>query len=58
MYINRILLLVLMLLYVFGPLMGDWISAGGTQWYRPHLLWLGVIAAVGLSMRRDTPDES
>jgi len=45
MYLNRILLLVLVLLYVFAPMMADWIAAGGTQWYRPHLIWLLVIAA-------------
>ena len=43
MYLNRILLLVLVLLYVFAPMMTDWIAAGGTQWYRPHLIWLLVI---------------
>jgi hypothetical protein len=39
MYLNRILLLVLVLLYVFAPTMADWVAAGGTQWYRPHLIW-------------------
>ena len=43
MYLNRILLLVLVLLYVFAPMMADWIAAGGTKWYRPHLIWLLVI---------------
>lgn len=54
MYINRILLLVLVILYVFSPLMADWIGNAGAQWYRPHLLWLAVIGIVGLAIQRDT----
>ena len=57
MYINRILLLVLVILYVFAPAMADWIDAGDMQWYRPQLLWLGVIAVVSLAMYRDPRDE-
>lgn len=57
MYVNRVLLLVLVLIFVLYPLAQDWIGGGGTQWYRPHLLWLGVIVAVSLSMRLDRRDE-
>jgi hypothetical protein len=56
MYLNRILLLVLVLLYVFAPMMADWIAAGGTQWYRPHLIWMLVIAASALVLYREPGD--
>ena len=56
MYLNRILLLVLVLLYVFAPMMTDWIAAGGTQWYRPHLIWLLVIATSALMLYRARKD--
>ncbi|MBP9034696.1 MAG: hypothetical protein KBG29_12425 [Pseudomonadales bacterium] len=56
MYLNRILLLVLVLLYVFAPMMTDWIAAGGTQWYRPHLIWLLVIATSALMLYRERKD--
>jgi hypothetical protein len=57
MNINRILLLVLLILYLLAPVMGDWIVAGGSQWYRPHLLWLGVILTVAAAMYRGSFDE-
>ena len=57
MYINRMLLLALVILYIFAPAMTDWIGAGDAPWYRPHLLWLGVIAAVSLAMHQDSRDE-
>jgi len=50
MYLNRILLLVLVLLYVFAPVLNDWVDAAGTQWYRPQLIWLLLIAAAALMM--------
>jgi len=56
MYLNRILLLVLVLLYVFAPIMSDWIAAGGTQWYRPHVIWLFVIVASALALYRERND--
>ena len=58
MYINRMLLLALVILYAFAPVMADWIDASDTQWYRYHLLWLGVIAGVSLAVFRDSRDES
>ena len=57
MYINRILLLALVILYAFAPLVAAWIEASGTQWFRPHLIWLGVIAAGAVAISLDSPDE-
>lgn len=58
MYINRILLLTLVILYAFAPVMADWIDAGDTQWYRPHLLWLLVITLVSIAIHRDSRDDA
>jgi hypothetical protein len=57
MYINRILLLTLVILYAFAPVMADWVDASDAQWYRPHLLWLTIIACVSVLMRRESRDE-
>ena len=56
MYLNRILLLVLVMFYVFAPVLTDWVAAGGTQWYRPHAMWLLVIAFLALALHRDPSD--
>jgi len=56
MYIHRLLLLVLVILYVFAPVMTNWIAGSGAQWYRAHLLWLVVIASVALTTYREMRD--
>lgn len=57
MYLNRILLLVLILLYVFSPLMSDWVVNGGAQWYRPHLIWVIVITITAIALYRRRTDD-
>ena len=57
MYLNRILLLVLVILYALAPVMADWVGNGPTQWYRPHLLWMLVIAFVSITMYRRPRDD-
>ena len=54
MHINRVLLLVMILLFVFSPVIRAWIVASPEAWYRPQLLWLGLILVVAVSMSRDT----
>ncbi len=54
MHINRVLLLVMVLVFVFAPVIGSWITAAPASWYRPQLVWLGLILVVALSMYRDT----
>ncbi len=58
MYLNRILLLALVLLYVFSPLMADWVMTGGAQWYRPHMIWLAVITTCGIVLYRRHGDDA
>lgn len=53
MHINRVLLLAMVLLFIFAPAIGSWITATPAAWYRPQLVWLGLILVVALSMYRD-----
>lgn len=57
MYLNRILLLVLILLYVFSPILTDWVSNSSAPWYQPQLLWGIMIVLVSLAMNRGSADE-
>lgn len=54
MHINRVLLLVMLLLLVFAPAIGSWITEAPALWYRPQLVWLALIAVVAVSIHRDT----
>ena len=56
MYLNRFLLLVLILLYVLAPILADWVSRSDI-WYRPQLFWLVIIVLVSLAMNRNATDE-
>ena len=51
MYINRSLLLALAVAVVFLPSAMEWITAGGSAWYRPYLLW-GLLIALGYWIQR------
>ena len=53
MYVHRALLLVFLLLYVFTPSIQAWITADGVSWYRPFLVWAGIIVFVWWVQRRD-----
>ncbi len=57
MRINPILFLSLLLLLALSPLLLDWLTQGGSQWYRPYLLWLAVIIAAAWSQRGAPSDE-
>ena len=57
MYLNRVLLLVLIVLNMLSPLLIDRISTTAAPWYIPHLLWLLVIVLVAVAITRDTANE-
>ncbi len=52
MRISPALLLLLLVLLVFAPAIGEWALRGGAQWYRPYLLWLVVVIFVHWVVRR------
>jgi hypothetical protein len=43
MYIDRLVLLFIAGAYLLSPAIIEWWSDGGTAWYRPYLIWLGLI---------------
>jgi len=57
MYINPTLLLLLALTFVFSPTLQDWVLTGGSAWYRPYLVWIGLIAFIYWSQRGKASDE-
>lgn len=57
MYINRALLLVMALAFIFLPAIEQWLWHADASWYRPFLLWLAVVAAAWWNQFRGYPDE-
>jgi hypothetical protein len=43
----------MLLLFVFAPVIGHWITEEPARWYRPQIVWLGLILVVAVSMYRD-----
>lgn len=43
MYIDRLVLLFIAGSFLLSPAIIEWWSDGGTAWYRPYLIWLGLI---------------
>jgi hypothetical protein len=57
MHINPTLLLLMAAIFVFSPTIQQWITSGGTAWYRPYIVWSLVILYVYMSQRGKKPDE-
>lgn len=57
MYINRTLLLGLVLALVALPFLMDWLTSDYTAWYRPYLVWGAMILAAWLGQRSRNGDE-
>jgi hypothetical protein len=57
MYINRALLLLLGLAFIFYPSIEGWLLNGSTAWHRPYQLWLLIIVAAYWNQRSRYPDE-
>jgi hypothetical protein len=57
MYINRAILFIAGLFFIFYPAVDSWTLDGDTTWYRPFLLWLLVIVATYWNQRSRFPDE-
>jgi len=57
MYINRALLLGLVLALVAFPFLVDWLTSDYTAWHRPYLVWAVVVFAAWLGQRSRNGDE-
>ena len=55
MYISRSVLLLILAAYVFSPTAFGWMIDPGGAWYRPYLIWAGIVAATFLLQGR-SPD--
>lgn len=57
MYINRALLLVLGMSFLFYPTLEEWLFHGNFPWYGIYELWLLVIVATWWNQRARGSDE-
>ncbi|MFT5710010.1 MAG: hypothetical protein ACI8QT_000698 [Halioglobus sp.] len=57
MYINRALLLIVGITFILFPMIEQWISHSGSQWYRPYQVWLLIIIAAYWNQRSRPSDE-
>ena len=56
-YINRTLLALLAFAILFLPTLQEWITHGGSAWYRPYLVWGLVVVAAYWNQRRSYHDD-
>lgn len=54
MYINRVLLLIAALAFVFAPAVQDWVTDGEALWYRAYFAWAALILIAYLG-QKDPP---
>ena len=57
MYLNRALLLLVAFAIVFIPSIQEWVTSGGSAWYRPWLIWALVIVAVWWNQHKSYGDD-
>ena len=57
MYINRALVLLMGLAFVFYPSITEWVTSGETTWYRPYQIWLVVVVAAFWNQRARFSDD-
>jgi hypothetical protein len=57
MYINRALLLMGGVAFIFFPIIEEWVFRGGTAWYRPYQIWLLIVLAAYWNQRSRPTDE-
>ena len=57
MYINRALLLMVGIAFIFYPSIEGWFLSGDNAWHRPYQIWLLIIVAAYWNQRTRGPDE-
>ena len=43
MYLTRPIMLMIMAAYVFSPSLFGWMIDPAGAWYRPYLIWVGIV---------------
>lgn len=57
MYINRMLVLGIVLALMAFPVLADWLTSDYAAWYRPYVVWSLIIGFTWWSYRSRQPDE-
>ncbi|WP_165954319.1 hypothetical protein [Seongchinamella unica] len=57
MYINRMLVLGIVITLVAFPVLADWLTSDYTAWYRPYIIWCLIIIFTWWAYRSRHPDE-
>jgi hypothetical protein len=56
-YISRAVLLLILSAYVFSPSAFTWMVDPSGAWYRPYLIWGGIVVITFLMQSRRNPRE-
>jgi hypothetical protein len=54
-YISRSVLLLILAAYIVAPTAFSWMIDPGGAWYRPFLIWAGIVAITFLLQLRQPP---
>ncbi|WP_157516064.1 hypothetical protein [Pseudohalioglobus lutimaris] len=57
MYINRTLMLGIVLALIAFPVLRDWLTSDYSAWYRPYVIWCTIIVFTWWGHRSRYPDE-
>lgn len=57
MYVNRLLLMFIIGSFFLAPSLLEWIDHAQIDWYRPYLLWIGIIALLYGAVYRRGPED-
>lgn len=57
MYINRTLLILIAVTLIFIPSVLVWVTAAGSAWYRPFIIWFLVLLAAYWNQRKSYSDD-
>lgn len=55
--IHSSLILLFTVFFLFTPSLEQWLLNGSIAWYRPHLIWLGVVLFVYFNQQDASRDE-
>jgi hypothetical protein len=57
-YISRSIMWLIFAAYVFAPTAFGWMIDPGGAWYRPYIIWAGIVLAAFLLQPRTTDSEN
>lgn len=55
--IHSSLILLFTVFFLFTPSLEQWLLNGSIAWYRPHLIWLGVVIFIYFNQQDTSRDE-